>query len=417
MADLTGQVTFTPEEIALFPQGPPGADGAQGPQGEPGPQGEQGEQGPPGPKGDPGGAGSSLSSVVDLSNYVTDFSNQSDQSANVVAALNALPARGGRLWHPGGVVRVHDIDLSGKHVCIQGPIESLDADTSFGAWFAPGAAGQTLFSCKPASLKQSGPAFENVGLVDTKGKCTLFDTFNTNRLRLRGVTLLGFTDKSTTGLVLDFADPYDSSWHRLDEVNFRNLAKGIKAVHSYGGTMTGGEFLSCTVGADIQAPCASWHFLGVKGDGGNPCFDIQGYGCSIHGTNWEGTSPGTRLGFRLGGSGATPSGQGNSMFGCRATGGGNPEHKGIEITAGSKAAMIFGMGFSNLGVNYTDVGVNTTMFGVFGADIGSYRSGAGSPEGAKAGIPGAVWMRTDGSASSTLYVKTAGTGNTGWTAK
>lgn len=43
--------------------------------------------------------------------------------------------------------------------------------------------------------------------------------------------------------------------------------------------------------------------------------------------------------------------------------------------------------------------------------------GAGSPEGVVTAIVGAIYQRTDGSTTTTLYVKTSGTGNTGWTAK
>ncbi len=57
------EVTFTPEEIAAFPQGPVGPEGALGPQGDaglpgsdgaPGPQGADGATGPTGPDGPPG---------------------------------------------------------------------------------------------------------------------------------------------------------------------------------------------------------------------------------------------------------------------------------------------------------------------------------------------------------------------------
>lgn len=43
--------------------------------------------------------------------------------------------------------------------------------------------------------------------------------------------------------------------------------------------------------------------------------------------------------------------------------------------------------------------------------------GAGAPEGVVAAPIGSVYYRTDGSTSTTLYVKTSGSGNTGWTAK
>jgi hypothetical protein len=46
------------------------------------------------------------------------------------------------------------------------------------------------------------------------------------------------------------------------------------------------------------------------------------------------------------------------------------------------------------------------------------RFGTGSPEGVVTADIGTLYMRTDGSTSTTLYVKTAGNGlATGWTAK
>lgn len=45
------------------------------------------------------------------------------------------------------------------------------------------------------------------------------------------------------------------------------------------------------------------------------------------------------------------------------------------------------------------------------------QSGTGSPEGVVTAPVGSLFLRTDGSTSTTLYVKTSGTGNTGWTAK
>jgi len=42
--------------------------------------------------------------------------------------------------------------------------------------------------------------------------------------------------------------------------------------------------------------------------------------------------------------------------------------------------------------------------------------GQGSPEGSQEAPVGSMYTRTDGSAGSTLYVKTSGAGNTGWNA-
>lgn len=44
-------------------------------------------------------------------------------------------------------------------------------------------------------------------------------------------------------------------------------------------------------------------------------------------------------------------------------------------------------------------------------------TGRGTPEGAKNGNVGDLYLRTDGGTSTTLYVKESGTGLTGWVAK
>jgi hypothetical protein len=46
-----------------------------------------------------------------------------------------------------------------------------------------------------------------------------------------------------------------------------------------------------------------------------------------------------------------------------------------------------------------------------------WTSGAGTPQGSVTAPVGSLYTRTDGGASTTLYVKESGTGNTGWVAK
>jgi hypothetical protein len=53
----------------------------------------------------------------------------------------------------------------------------------------------------------------------------------------------------------------------------------------------------------------------------------------------------------------------------------------------------------------------------FGASGASFSTAANTPEGAVTAPVGSLFLRTDGSTSTTLYVKTSGSGNTGWTAK
>jgi hypothetical protein len=47
----------------------------------------------------------------------------------------------------------------------------------------------------------------------------------------------------------------------------------------------------------------------------------------------------------------------------------------------------------------------------------SFYAGTGSPEGVVTAVRGSLYLRTDGGAATSLYVKESGTGNTGWAAK
>lgn len=48
---------------------------------------------------------------------------------------------------------------------------------------------------------------------------------------------------------------------------------------------------------------------------------------------------------------------------------------------------------------------------------GLVRSGTGSPEGVVTAPVGTLYLRSDGGANTTLYVKESGSGNSGWVAK
>lgn len=45
------------------------------------------------------------------------------------------------------------------------------------------------------------------------------------------------------------------------------------------------------------------------------------------------------------------------------------------------------------------------------------KTGTGSPEGVVIAPVGTIYLRKDGGVSTTLYIKTSGTSNTGWTGK
>jgi hypothetical protein len=61
----------------------------------------------------------------------------------------------------------------------------------------------------------------------------------------------------------------------------------------------------------------------------------------------------------------------------------------------------------------TDWNFTSGLIKLNGLDV---RRGTGSPEGAVNGAVGAIYLRTDGGAGTTIYTKESGTGNTGWAA-
>lgn len=59
----------------------------------------------------------------------------------------------------------------------------------------------------------------------------------------------------------------------------------------------------------------------------------------------------------------------------------------------------------------------TTIPTAIDALAGKVRWGSGTPEGAVSASVGTLFLRLDGAANTTLYVKESGAGNTGWIAK
>lgn len=112
----------------------------------------------------------------------------------------------------------------------------------------------------------------------------------------------------------------------------------------------------------------------------------------------------------------------------------------INATAGSASANAINFGTSGFGLNGTSTSVNIAVAGSnkftidsingitmttsisIGGNFISYagariQGGANTPEGAITAPVGSLFLRTNGGANTTLYVKESGTGNTGWVAK
>lgn len=94
------------------------------------------------------------------------------------------------------------------------------------------------------------------------------------------------------------------------------------------------------------------------------------------------------------------------------------------LTTGGAAKGLIGLDTSNrVRIGEGGIGVaaytNCTSFSFGGAaqSGNSLFRGAGTPEGSVTGVPGDLYVSTNGGANTTLYVKESGTGNTGWIAK
>ncbi len=78
-----------------------------------------------------------------------------------------------------------------------------------------------------------------------------------------------------------------------------------------------------------------------------------------------------------------------------------------------KAGAIDAIAFSTTTGNVQIVNSIESLNGI----VLKITSGSGSPEGVVTANVGSLYLRSDGGTTTTLYVKTSGTGNTGWVAK
>ncbi len=73
--------------------------------------------------------------------------------------------------------------------------------------------------------------------------------------------------------------------------------------------------------------------------------------------------------------------------------------------------------FGTSGLPFTNLYVTTDIRLGSGGSSAYFKIGSGSPEGVVTAPTGSIYLNLNGGANTTLYVKTSGTGNTGWTAK
>lgn len=106
----------------------------------------------------------------------------------------------------------------------------------------------------------------------------------------------------------------------------------------------------------------------------------------------------------------------NAFIGTQA---GKLGGQGYGIYTGTSTGNVFSNYWCSANVTGAVGGTTPYTSNSFGDEHGGLkiRRGTGSPEGVVTGAVGDVFLRTDGGAVTTFYIKESGTGNTGWVAK
>lgn len=238
-------------------------------------------------------------------------------------------------------------------------------------------------------------------------------------------------------LTLPWAGLYGA---REEFIYVRNIGAGTAVVAANsGGTMNGGANYSLSTGESVvflpHSASADYRQVGLGGSGAANRIaffnDIQHFSSSS-GFTYDGT---TVLNSRAGGNpyfAANDTSAGiTTRFGPLA---GAPDRAIIGTTSNHPlglyannaerwtistsghllpgAASSYNIGSASLPVNDFTLSGKLCWSGTTVCDL----SGSGSPEGAVTAGIGSVYRRTNGSTGTTLYVKEAGTGNTGWSA-
>lgn len=223
----------------------------------------------------------------------------------------------------------------------------------------------------------------------------------------------------------------------------------------------GCRFSSCGVGANISAGNQN-HFFGCQFEGNTKAFIVT---AALAGSSYSNVFIGCRFENQAYASGyaeITSTGTATAVMGCFISGNtsNNLENNGAQtVVLGNTGAAspafssvdrevsvpeIFSpTGLLEVGqiINFRDDGFIQPIddatgalpvsngrpirrwTGVYAVEFrpgtgdSIWTSGSGSPEGVITAPVGSLFTRTDGGASTTLYVKTSGGGNTGWTAK
>jgi len=186
-----------------------------------------------------------------------------------------------------------------------------------------------------------------------------------------------------------------------------SIQGGIGGSGSSTGTGAGG--VGGAVAGFIVSPATSSQAIGIVGGNG-------GVGAG----NFDGGSGGAAGRIIMnGGAGGTASGATGGAGGAAGTIFTNGS-SASGTTAGAAGGSINTIANGNRAGGYINTSAGASAAGG-SIDISNsgiiIKTGTGSPETVVTAVVGSLFLRTDGGANTTLYIKESGTGNTGWIAK
>ncbi len=385
------EVTFTPEEIATFPQGPqgspgadgpPGSDGAQGPQGEAGadglqgPQGIAGAAGPPGPQGVAGGNGHR----IDPQSYGADPTGVALSGAAINAAIAAAGPYGWVDFGKGGFNcsdQPVDLLLPGIHLSGSSSSRGNPSAQGGGSVLFSTAPGTKIVKAEPSVLNHFGPLIENLRIEDRSiTGSTCLSVKLVNNVTLRSVTLHG--NGQSTGLVWDGTGG-DASYWQIVGCAFHRCLLGLTTAGSVGGSVRDNYFESTSLNHALAAFLGA-AFLQVSGNKfesndaiGSSAVQIgPSVGAvSIAQNGFEQCVTGVNLQ-----SPAALTYTGTIVEANQFTGGGSNGCTGVVIGANRQRDVIGPNRYSNMATNFVDNGTDTVIHDtrIDGLRIGQHTS-------------------------------------------
>jgi hypothetical protein len=385
--------------------------------------------------------------VLDVKAFGAVGDNVADDTAAIQAAIDAVPtsgfpsSSGGIIVFPRGIYRFTQLDLDGKvNLTLQGSGGRVGG-TQLRSSYAGSGAILSCHSVNSLRIEGMGVIAENTAFTGVVIDCDGTAIAPTNFVNLSEVYIFQTADAAATSIGVSLEYVLSSEVSRCYLAGCKAGILGRRSGASFSNSITVND---CTFAgqavASILNPYDVWRVRDCTFEpivGNVPGAILSEASIPVQGLYidrcWTGdaTNGGAGIWYHVHGIQIV-------VDGGKITSGGT----GIKLRAGatSQGLQVTGVLFADLtngidasaGVTGAAIGPNVwgagvtnkivgTVFGVPSLVVDSTVGiffGAGSPEAAVAAGLGSLYMRTNGSTSTTLYVKTADAGaNTGWTAK